>query len=234
MDFYDLYIPTENAQKVLESAEDMKFEGLGIAHRYKDREGLSKYLNAMDKLSKESDIKLVRSCVIDEKSPGRMKKAIGKVRQKVDVVAVDGGNFDINNAAVRDRRVDILLHPEHKRKDAGMDHKTVKIAAKNEVALGFVLHDLHQTYGKVRSHVLRHMKKNFELCERYSTKFLVTSGAHDVYELRAPRDLASLPKVLGVSTSKAIDSVSSVPKRIVKENRKKLAGDIKKEGVEEV
>ncbi len=234
MDFYDLYIPTDNAQKVLESAEEMDLDGIGIAHEYESKEELNRYLDGIDKLSKDTEMKLIRSCVIDAESPEELKKTVGKVRQKVDVVAVDGGDFDINSAAVRDRRIDVLLHPEYKRKDRGMDHKTMKMAAKNEVCLGFVLHDLHQTYGKVRSHVLRHMKNNIELCEKYGTEFLITSGARDVYELRGPRDLASLPKVLGVKASKAMDSVSSVPKKIVKENRKKLAGEIKKEGIEEV
>lgn len=234
MEFYDLYAPAEDPKGVLKSAETMEFDGIGLSHKYEKKKLLNEYLEKMDELSKDTDINLIRCCTIEPGTPDGLKKELGKVRQKVDLVAVDGGNFDINKKAVRDRRVDILLHPEYKRKDSGMDHKTAKMAAENEVAIGFVLHDLHQTYGKVRSHVMSHIKKTTELCEKYGADFVVTSGARDIYELRGARDMASLLKVIGVGTSKAMDSVSSVPRRIVEENRKKLGGKIKKEGVEKL
>lgn len=234
MEFYDLYVPAKDPEEVLESVEDMEFDGVALSHRYENKGLLNDYLEKVDELSRDTSLKLIRCCTLDAETPEELKKRLGKVRQKVDVVAVEGGDFDVNNAAVRDRRVDLLLHPEHKRKDPGMDHKTVKMATENEVAMGFVLHDLHQTYGKIRSHVIGHIKKTVELCQKYDANFVVTSGARDLYELRGPRELASLLKVLGVEPSEAMDSVSSVPRRIVEENRKKLGGKIKKDGVEEI
>ncbi len=232
MNFYDLYVPVDDIEEAVETAMKMNFSGIGPAHRYDNKKMLNKYLEEMDNLGGDLDIDLVRCCEIKADNPRDMKNKIGKTRQKVDVILVKGGNFDINTAATRDRRVDILLHPEHRRKDTGMDHKTAKMAAEKNVTIGFVMHDLHQTYGKVRSHVINHIRKSIELCEKYGVQFIVVSGARDIYGMRGPRELASLPKVLGVDPSKAMDTVSTVPHKIVKNNRKKLGGRIKKGGVE--
>ncbi len=234
MDFYDLYLPAEDPEEVVRSAENTEFTGLAIAHKYVDKEGLDGYLEEMDRLDSKVEPDLIRCCVVDAESPEELKKTVGKIRQKVEVVAVDGGDFDINKAAVGDSRVDILLHPEYKRKDSGMDHKTTKMASENDVVVGFVFHNLHQTYGKVRSHVLNHIKKCLKLCEKYDAEFIVTSGAGNKYEMRGPRELSSLLSVLGVEASLAIDSVSSTPKKIVKRNRRKLGGKTKRGGVEEL
>ncbi len=234
MEFYDLYVPAEKPEEVVETAKEFGFSGIAVTHEYTHKEGLNSYLGKIDSLGSGADIDIIRSCVLDPDSTKEMKKQLGGVRQRVEIVCVNGGNFEVNKAAVQDSRVDILLHPEYKRKDPGMDHKTARMASENSVAIGFVFHDLHQTYGKVRAHVLNHMKKSLELCEKYGVDFIVTSGARNRYELRGGRDLASLVKVLDVDASEAISSVTKTPSSIVSENRKKLGGSIKKDGVEEI
>lgn len=228
-------MPAEDSVKrVAEAAKRMELSGLGVAHEYEGKEGLTEYLGLMDRIDKEVAVDLVRCCAISSEDPGNLKKDIGKVRQKVELVAVKGGEFEINKAAAEDSRVDLLLHPEYKRKDPGMDHKTTKMAAENDVTVCFVFHDLHQTYGKVRSHVFNHIKKSIELCQKYDAEFMVSSGARDEYGLRGGRDLASLLMVLGVETREAINSVTSIPENIVEENRSKLKGKVKRGGVREL
>lgn len=223
MDFYDLCVrPKGDLEGIIGTAERFGFEGLGIMHKYGGEEDLDTFLKRMGEKEGEIDLDLVRCCEINPESPEELKKILGKVRERVEAVGVTGGNFDLNKAAVRDSRVDLLLHPEHKRKDGGMDHKTARMASENEVAIGIVLHSLFQTYGKVRSHVLNHIRKNIELCEEYNADIVVGSGARDRYELRDPRELASLPRVLGMSSNESMETVSSIPSEMVEENREKL------------
>ncbi|MFP4115965.1 MAG: RNase P subunit p30 family protein [Candidatus Aenigmatarchaeota archaeon] len=234
-DFYDLYVPVEeNTEEVARTAGRMGFSGIGITHTYEGKEGLNTYLEKMDEVDEKVEIDIIRSCALSPDNPKTLKRQLGKVRQKVEVVIVEGGDFDINRATTEESRVDILAHPEYKRKDPGMDHKTSKMAAENDVSVGLVFHNLHQTYGKVRSHVLRHMKRCMQLCEKYDTKLILLSGARDRYGLRDPRELASLGKILGRESSEVLQSVSSIPKKIVETNRKKLMGEIKGGGVEEL
>lgn len=228
MDFYDLCVhENEDLEECLEVGKRFGFSGLGILHKYEDKEGLDDFLKRIREREEEG-LDLVTGCEINPQSREDLKGKLDKVREKVEIVAISGGNFDINKNAVRDSRVDVLLHPEHKRKDSGMDHKTTRMASKNDVAVGIVLHSLFQTFGKVRSHVLNHMRRNLKLCKEYNTTVVVGSGAKDKYGLRDPRELASLPNVLGRDLNESMEMVSSNPSEIVEENRSKL------EGVEEI
>ncbi|MFP4045892.1 MAG: RNase P subunit p30 family protein [Candidatus Aenigmatarchaeota archaeon] len=232
MDFYDLHVDEREAERMVGIAEKLGFTGLGITHIYDGTGKLNTFLDKTEGLKSEVDV--ISCCLIKPDSPEEMKKEVTKVRQKVEVVMIDGGDFDINRAAVQDSRIDVLLHPEYKRKDRGLDHKTTKMAANNDVAIGFVFHDLLQTYGKVRSHIFDHMKSNLDLCERFDVEVLVVSGAKKPLEMRDPKQLASLLQTLGFESSQALLSVSGTPKRIVRKNRSKLSGKTVKKGLEQV
>ncbi|MFB6217278.1 MAG: RNase P subunit p30 family protein [Candidatus Aenigmatarchaeota archaeon] len=233
MDFYDLYVPAEDVDKAVEMGEKLGFSGIGIAMQYGGEEDIDGFIDEVDERNGKTDLDLVTCCDIDVESVDMLKRLVGKVRQKVEIVAVRGGDLDINKAAVRDSRVDILLHPEHRRKDRGLDHKIANSASKNDVALGVVLHPLLQTYGKLRSHIFKHIMDNLELCDKYNAPVVITSGARKGLEMRDPRELASLAECLGTESGSSIDMVSSVPRRIVNRNRKKLEGKVRKRGVEE-
>lgn len=232
MEFYDLYVPSKEIEDVAELAEKLGFSGIGIAHSYEGGGNLDGFLEEVKKHGEKSDVDLITCCDIDPESTDALKKIVGKVRQKVEVVVVRGGEFDINKASVRDSRVDILLHPEYRRKDSGLDHKTARSASMNDVAVGLVLHPLLQTYGKLRSHILGHMRNIFKLSDKYEFPIVTTSGAKESLDMRDPRELASIARCLDVNQRKAMDTVSSVPSRILEDNRKKLEGKMGKGGVE--
>lgn len=234
MEFYDLCVQVEDLEEVINFGEKLGFSGIGISHRFEDKKSLDDFIDEVEKKRKDTELDLVISCEIGEENESDMKSKVGKVRQKAEVVIVQGGDFEVNKAAVRDSRVDILAHPEYRRKDSGMDHKTTRMASTNDVAIGFVLHPLTKTYGKVRSHILDHMKRNLELCEKYNARPVVMSGARNVYGMKDPRELAALPDVLGSGKNESMEMVSENPIEIVSVNRNKLSGKEKKEGVEEI
>lgn len=234
MQFYDLYIRAEDLEKAVEFGEKLGYEGIGLATEFEDKDQVDGFVDDLKELRDGTDIDIISACEIDPESVKEMKREIGKVRQKVEVVIVRGGDFEINKNAVRDSRVDLLVQPERNRKDSGLDHKTARLAAENEVAIGIALHPLINTYGRIRSHVMNHIKRILRLCEKYDARSVVVSGAMDAYEMRDPRELASLPQVLGFDTNSSMGMVSSKAEEIFKENRKKLGGEVEKDGVEEV
>lgn len=146
---------------------------------------------------------------------GELKRKIGEERNSADVLIFRGGDEQLNRKAAEDSRVDILLHPEKGRKDSGINHVVAKEAAKNSVAIGFDLRMLDAS-SKTRSHILRHWSRNLMLCDKYDAPYVITSGAGDRYELRAPRDLASIIDSLGYDGSKA---VSEYPEKILERSR---------------
>jgi ribonuclease P/MRP protein subunit RPP1 len=142
---------------------------------------------------------------------GELKRKIGQNREEADVLVFRGGDEELNRKAAEGSRIDVLLHPEKGRKDSGVNHVIAKEAAKNNVAIGFDFRML-DTSDKTRSHILRHWSRNLMLCEKYDAPYIITTGAEEKYDLRAPRDLASIIDSLGYSGSK---SVSEFPEKIL-------------------
>lgn len=233
MDFYDIYVTSEDIKEKIEMAEMLGFSGIGFAKNYGNGNDMDSFIEEIENKRDETDVDLITCCDVDVESTDMLKKIIGKVRQKVEVVLVRGGDFEINKAAVRDSRVDVLLHPEYKRKDRGLDHKLTNSASKNDVSIGIVLHPLLQTYGKLRSHIFKHIRDNLKLCDKYNVPVTVASGARKRTEMRDPRELASVPECLGSEPKKSVNMVSKTPSKMIQRNRKKLDNKIRKKGVEE-
>mgnify|MGYP002761675626 FL=1 len=142
---------------------------------------------------------------------GELKRKIGQNREEADILVFRGGEGQLNRKAAEDSRVDVLLHPEKGRKDSGVNHVIAKEAAKNNVAIGFDFRMLDASE-KTRSHILRHWGRNLMLCEKYDAPYIMTSGAKEEFDLRAPRDLASIIDSLGYDGSEA---VSEFPEKIL-------------------
>lgn len=147
---------------------------------------------------------------------GELKQKINQSRGDCDILVFKGGDEELNRKAAGDTRIDVLLHPEKGRKDSGIDHVVAKEAAENRVAIGFDLSQL-MTNNKQRTHLLSHWRRNLKLCEKYGTPYILTTGASDKLELRAPRDLASIIDSLGYNGKKA---VSHYPARILERAEK--------------
>lgn len=147
---------------------------------------------------------------------GELKKKIKDNRKKADLLIFKGGNVELNRKAAEDSRVDILLHPEKGRKDSGIDHVIAEEASENNVALGFDLQELKDDKKK-QTHKLKSWRKNLRLCEKYGTPFVITSGAKEKYDLKAPRELAAILNSMGFNGKKA---VSEHPENIVKRSEK--------------
>lgn len=148
---------------------------------------------------------------------GELKQKIKQNRDDADVLVFKGGNAELNRKAAEDTRVDVLLHPEKARKDSGLDHVIAEKAAKNKVAIGFDFQQLAGKNGKKQTHVLSAWRKNLRICEKYDTPYVLTSGAKQKLDLRAPRELAAIIRSLGFKGNRA---VSEHPEKILERSGK--------------
>lgn len=146
---------------------------------------------------------------------GEMKEMIRAVRDEVDVLVVHGGDTAINRAATGDTRVDILAHPSLGRSDPGIDHVMAAQAAENRVAIQVCIRRLLETRGKVRSHVLNHLREIVRRCDHHGAPIIASSSAQSVAQMRAPRELAAFPQILGLDLGDAFATVSDVPRAII-------------------
>ncbi len=209
MAYYDLHVEVADEVSAVRQAKLLGFSGIAL-------------LNAEQKTESKESFSIISAVMIRPKSVEEMKRELEKFRPKAEIVAVHGGIYDVNRAACEDPRVDLLCHPERGRNDSGLDHICAKAAAENSVAIEINFSDLLNSRSRPKQ--IYFMQRNIYLCSKYGAKLITTSGASEIWEMRAPRELASIASVLGLDIGVAIDSVSSIPEEKININREKLSG----------
>lgn len=100
-------------------------------------------------------------------------------------------------------------------KENRLDYITAKNMAKNGIALEFRFSDiLNSTWG-ARVKVMSVMRLNLAAARKYKIPFIITSGASTPLELRCPKALISIGKVLGMSEEESRDAITKNPEKII-------------------
>jgi len=236
MKFYDLHIQSNlsggesTVEQIIDFAKRLGYEGIAICDNYQGLEKLKELKDEINKL--ETDIEVYPGVKIQAENVEELKDMISKVREKVMIVIVSGGNYSINRAACEDPKVDIVSHPEAGRIDSGLDQPCLQLATRNNVAIEMNFREMLHSYRRPRSYILNHISKNIKLCNHFRTPMIICSGAQSIWEMRNPRDLISIANSLEMEIGKAFLSMSSVPLEIIRENKKTLEGKKITEGVE--
>ena len=165
-----------------------------------------------------NDFEVFRGIEIVSNNPSKLHGLIGKYRKNVDVLVVHGGDENINRAAVENRNVDILAHPQTP-KDSGLNHVLAKSASENNVAIEFNLDVIFKGRGGRRVHALSHFRKNVEIARKFDVPMILTSNAPSYFDLRAPREMMALAGLFGMDKNEAITAISTVPAGIIARNR---------------
>ncbi|MBI4014938.1 MAG: hypothetical protein HY365_03205 [Candidatus Aenigmarchaeota archaeon] len=221
MDYYDLHV-----RSVATTGENTSEEMAAMAACL----GLSA-IAVPDATEKTDGVEIVSCHVIEAKNVQEMAEEAQKYRNKCEILMVSGGTYDVNRAACENSLIDVLCHPGRGRHDSGLDHVAIKAAADNNVAIEINFREILESYRKNRVRVLEGMKRNVFLCRKFNTPIVITSGAHTKWGMRAGRELAAVGVMAGMELANAIDSVSTVPQKILETNRAKLSGK-KWEGME--
>lgn len=236
MKFYDLFIQSnlsggENSiEEIARFTERLGYSGIAICDNYQGKEKIKELKEAIKNI--ETEIEIYPGVAIQAKDVNELKEIISKVREKVLIVAVRGGDYSINRAACEDPRVDMIAHPELRRPDGGLDEPCLKSATANNVAIQIDFREILYSFRKPRSYILNHIARNVNLCNHFRTPVIVCSGAQSIWDMRSPRELVSIANVLGLELGKAFAAVTTVPLEIIEGNKKTLEGKKITEGVE--
>ena len=220
MTYYDLHVHTslsigENSvEDVAKMAKRLGLSGIGIV----------RYCPVTENLPKIEGVDLISSLMLKAAKPDELNNLAEKARSKAEVLMVHGGDYDINRDACENPLIDVLCHPELGRKDSGLDHICVRAAHDNNVAIEINFREVLESYKRNRIYVLSAMKKNIELCKKYETKIVSSSSAVTVWGMRSGRELAALTHLLGLDLGKSIETATTIPEQIIRENREKMAG----------
>ncbi|MEM0381952.1 MAG: RNase P subunit p30 family protein [Nitrososphaerota archaeon] len=167
-------------------------------------------------------LEVFRRVTVEASSRGELYEKLRAVRWSYDLVSVATHDRDVLLAAVRDMRVDTVIASSPR--TPPIDRHVVEVTGNSlELALLHILEGGFEAFRTVTRVVWTAYKKRLNL--------VVSTGARDEYELRPPRQMASVPWSLGASPSYALDAVSSYPARILLENRGRLEGRVSVDGV---
>jgi ribonuclease P/MRP protein subunit RPP1 len=175
-------------------------------------------------------VETVNRLNLKPENPRELLNQLTSYRRKFEVISVICENRQVARQAAKDHRVDTLIFPAGKIKL--FDRAEVELASITGVALEFTLSQILSLKNKVFTRFLAEARVSAKLAVKKGIPIVFSSGAEDVYGLRAPRDLAALTQVLlGISQEKAMAAVSIIPEKIVEKNREKLSSSFIEAGV---
>ena len=167
---------------------------------------------------------------LSPETSGRLLKDLRRLRGLFEIIGVICCNKQVARQAAKDHRVDLLLFPPGKLRL--FDRAEVELASGSEAALELPLSSLLDVSGRQRLTYFWEAARASRLALERNIPVVLTSGAKDLYGLRAPRDLAAVGEaVYGLPSQAALASVSKVPWRILERNREKLSQDFVEVGV---
>lgn len=212
LNYYDLNVhayPETDApvEELLRVAKRYGYAGIAITNH--------------DEKMKEVANSLLSGVEIRAKSVVELKRKIKLYGGKVTLVAVHGGDDKINRAAVENAKVDILAHPSGERGEGGLNHVLVRYAAENGVAIDFNMNAIIRSRRGERARTLGKMRENLKLVRKYNAPMILTSHAHSVYDLRAPREMIALAALFGMSEEEAKSALCDIPEGLLEKRWKK-------------
>jgi ribonuclease P/MRP protein subunit RPP1 len=179
----------------------------GKRHGYSGIAGIGHDTN--EKTIFSEDFSIYRGVEIQAK-PSRIREEIRKYRESDHILIVEGGEEDINRAAVETEGLDILLHPLE------FNNVLAKAASDNSVSIGFNLGLLIRLRGEARVRELKTMRINLKHARKYKLQLILTSDAHSIYDLRAPREMVAISSIFGMTEKEAVDAMSTTPLNILR------------------
>ncbi|VVB60924.1 Ribonuclease P protein component 3 [uncultured archaeon] len=213
--YFDMHITTSHSfgtdsiPEMVKMAERLELDTICIADAIETPDQFMQIKKEIAAL--KSTVNILLGVEIIAKNLQDMANKVNRFRELADIIIVSGGDLDINRAACENPKVDILAHPESKRKDSGLDHVMVAAAAKNKVAIELNFRSFLYSTGRQRAYLLSGMQRNAMLCKKFDAPLIVTSAAENIWEMRAGKDLSTLAYLCGMDVENAINTVSSIP-----------------------
>ncbi|MBB6067484.1 ribonuclease P protein component 3 [Methanococcus maripaludis] len=169
-------------------------------------------INTAVEYGENCEFKVYSGVKISTKNQNEMEKAVKKYRNKVDILLVEGGDVKINRRVLEMNDVDILSTPELNRMDNGLDHILARLGSTNRVAIELNFGNLLKSKNYDRSKILWAFQRNLKLAKKYDTPVVISSGANDIYGIKAPGDLRGFLNTVAdpLYSKKIIETTSKI------------------------
>lgn len=169
---------------------------------------------------------------INVENPNDIRKNSRRFRNKTKFISVFGGDSKVNRTACENIQIDVLSKPYFKRRDCGINHILAKEAFKNNVAIELCFKDILTSYLSYRAKILSHFREIIKLHKKFKFPLIITTGASSIFDIRTPRDIATIFKSIGLNEHEIKSCLNGYPENIVSFNNDRK--DIIVSGVREV
>ncbi len=166
------------------------------------------------------NIDVVRGVELVASSPRTLHSRTAALRERFDFLVVCGGPERIDRAACEDPNVDLLLHPKERGKRLGI--AAAKAARDNQVAIGIDLSPMIHLRGGTRIRWAETVHQDLKLIRKFDLGPMITTGPRSHLDLRAPRELIALARMVGLEDYEAEEALC-LPETILGLNRRRWA-----------
>ena len=208
-----------------EAGEDLR-QMAGVARRY----GYSGVAVPVDtsgveeRLKRESEnlptgFLIARSVELVVKNASQISGLLHRWWKRSHCLIFRGGSESLNRLGVENHQVDVLGSP------GKINHVLAKLASENGVAIEFDLGAIIHRRGLKRSETLALYRNNLKLVRKYRAPFILTTNPRNLYDLRAPREMAALSMLFGMTREESVHGLSTVPKEILERHEKNFIAE---------
>jgi RNase P/RNase MRP subunit p30 len=149
------------------------------------------------------------------RSAARLRSYVTKQQDKADLLVLHGRTKPIALAAAEIGAIDMVML-QNLDDFALVDSQIARALANQDKPIEVCLQGLLTHQGPARSRLMRVMNTAMEYLIRAECNLILTSGATDIWRLRAPRDLASLGYLASIPETIANNAIIQNPIRLIK------------------
>jgi ribonuclease P/MRP protein subunit RPP1 len=220
MQTFDLHVHSafsggeSSLEQLASTAKLLGYRGICFAEYYEGESQLKKLKEEIERVNQKVGIEIFLGF---EARSVKELKFLSKIRRRFDILLARGGDLRLNREACETPEVDILTHPEYERIDSGLDHVSVKLAAKNNVAIEVNFREILISSKATRSRILANIQQNIKLAKKFKAPIVLCSGALSHFELKDPNVMISLATQLGLELKEAKEAITKIPEKIIKQ-----------------
>ena len=188
----DIVFPEKNEAEFIEMAKRLGYDSLCFVYRTEipenlpDAKGISICTAALDNEKLKADF--------------YFSQDIKTIREKIE-----GARFKLFFSLEAHSEPDFIHHRNSK-----MNQVFANIASEKDKIIAFDFNAILNSLGIVRARYLGRMMLNVSLCRKYKVKMCLASFAKSPFEMRAPMDLMSFGRILGMSGEEVRNAFSSL------------------------
>lgn len=223
----------ELIEEIIQKASDLNYSLVGVALPPRVKQDTTHFLR---KTCRTHNVDFATRIDLIPNTPSELLKDLRQFRRRLELVSVKCLSKSVARQAAKDHRVDLLNFPSGNPRERFFDDAEARLASQGEHprALEINMALLLQTTGSYRARLLSCLRREVAIARKLGVPVIISSHAVNSFQLRAPRDFASLAMMFGMSDLSALNAVSVIPFGVIERNRKKLENSYVMRGVQVV